>query len=271
MYISLARSTRVYFSRPPPFAPPAFHVQPTDLVKIRFQSEGRLLPGQKPRYSGVLNAYTTIIRTEGVLGLWTGFGPAVARNSLVNATELATYDTAKEVSHVSREPGCRAWLLASCLALTLFYLNNAAGRWSSPTPQCVIKVCCLSCPYLPPSLCAQFCLGSMGMKDDFTTHVTCGIASGAMATIIANPVDVVKTRVMASRNSASTSTLSSSNQVQYTGALDCFTKTLRNEGPTAFYKGVFPQFLRITGWNIIMFVTLERLKKLARGGQAPML
>ena len=108
----------------------------------------------------------------------------------------------------------------------------------------------------------------MGMKDDFTTHVTCGIASGATATIIANPVDVVKTRVMASRNSASTSTLSQSNQAQYTGALDCFTKTLRHEGPMAFYKGVLPQFLRITCWNIVMFVTLERLKKLARGGQA---
>ena len=71
-------------------------------MKIRFQSEGRLLPGQKPRYSGVLNAYSTIIRTEGVLGLWTGFGPAVARNSLVNATELATYDTAKEVGRCLR-------------------------------------------------------------------------------------------------------------------------------------------------------------------------
>jgi len=65
-------------------------------VKVRFQSEGRLAPGQAPRYSGVLNAYATIVRTEGVAGLWTGLGPNIARNSIINASELASYDTAKE-------------------------------------------------------------------------------------------------------------------------------------------------------------------------------
>jgi len=74
-------------------------LQPTDLVKVRFQSEGRLLPGQKPRYSGVLNAYSTIVRQEGLLGLWTGLGPAIARNSVINAVELVTYDTTKQVRH----------------------------------------------------------------------------------------------------------------------------------------------------------------------------
>jgi len=68
-------------------------------VKVRFQSEGRLLPGQKPRYSGVLNAYSTIVRQEGLLGLWTGLGPAIARNSVINAVELVTYDTTKQVRH----------------------------------------------------------------------------------------------------------------------------------------------------------------------------
>ena len=35
-------------------------------------------------------------REEGVAALWTGLAPNVARNALVNATELATYDTFKE-------------------------------------------------------------------------------------------------------------------------------------------------------------------------------
>ncbi len=112
------------------------------------------------------------------------------------------------------------------------------------------------------------------MKDDFRTHVLCGIAAGAAATIIANPVDVIKTRVMASRVLTSTGSTQPSasaggaSATNYTGAVDCIVQTLRNEGPTAFYKGVLPQFLRITGWNIVMFVTLERLKKMARGEQA---
>lgn len=84
---------------------PPMLVQPTDLVKIRFQSEGRLLPGQAPRYTGVLNAYASIVRQEGVLGLWTGLGPAIARNSLINASELVTYDVAKQVRGTNSRGG----------------------------------------------------------------------------------------------------------------------------------------------------------------------
>lgn len=80
-------------------------LQPTDLVKVRFQSEGKLQVGQQPRYSGVLNAYSTIVKQEGLKGLWTGLGPAVMRNSVINATELASYDTAKEVRELARTDG----------------------------------------------------------------------------------------------------------------------------------------------------------------------
>ena len=47
---------------------------------------------------------------------------------------------------------------------------------------------------------------------------------------------------------------------QYSGALDCVVKTLRNEGVRAFYQGVVPQFYRLTGWSVVMFVTFEQLK-----------
>jgi solute carrier family 25 (mitochondrial uncoupling protein), member 8/9 len=173
---------------------------PTDLVKVRFQSEGKLAPGQKPRYTGVINAYSTIVKQEGLLGLWTGLGPAIARNSIINATELVTYDTAKH------------WLL-------------------SP---------------------------AVGMKDGFLTHFSAAAMAGGMATLVGNPVDVVKTRVMAAAKGASTGVTP-----QYTGAFDCAIKTLKQEGPLAFYQGVGPQFFRITGWNIVMFVSLEQIKKQA--------
>jgi solute carrier family 25 uncoupling protein 8/9 len=37
-------------------------VNPTDLVKVRLQAEGKLPPGVPRRYSGALNAYSTIVR-----------------------------------------------------------------------------------------------------------------------------------------------------------------------------------------------------------------
>jgi len=83
-----------------------------------------------------------------------------------------------------------------------------------------------------------------------------------MATVIGNPVDVVKTRVMSARTVVPTSSVASA-APQYSGAIDCIVKTLRHEGPAAFYQGVVPQFFRITGWNIVMFVSFEQLKKFA--------
>ena len=49
------------------------------------------------RYKGTVHAFQDIIRTEGVRGLWKGWGPNVQRAYIVNAVELATYDQAKEV------------------------------------------------------------------------------------------------------------------------------------------------------------------------------
>ncbi|XP_019053252.1 PREDICTED: mitochondrial uncoupling protein 1-like isoform X2 [Nelumbo nucifera] len=69
---------------------------PTDLVKVRLQAEGKLSPGVPRRYFGALNAYSTIIRQEGLGALWTGLGPNIARNAIINAAELASYDQVKQ-------------------------------------------------------------------------------------------------------------------------------------------------------------------------------
>lgn len=52
--------------------------QPTDVVKVRFQAQvrGAEAEGVK-RYSGTMDAYRTIARTEGIRGLWKGRPNAV--------------------------------------------------------------------------------------------------------------------------------------------------------------------------------------------------
>lgn len=71
--------------------------QPTDVVKIRLQAQGNaVLNGAPKRYSGAMNAYQTIAKEEGVRGLWKGTMPNVARNSVVNASEVVAYDLIKE-------------------------------------------------------------------------------------------------------------------------------------------------------------------------------
>jgi hypothetical protein len=46
------------------------------------------------RYPSAFAAYGIIARSEGMAGLWTGVGPNIGRNALINAAELASYDQA---------------------------------------------------------------------------------------------------------------------------------------------------------------------------------
>nr|BAI49702.1 uncoupling protein a [Symplocarpus renifolius] len=161
---------------------------PTDLVKVRLQSEGKLPPGVPRRYSGALNAYSTIVKKEGLGALWTGLGPNIARNAIINAAELASYDQVK---------------------------------------QTILK--------LP------------GFSDNIFTHILAGLGAGFFAVCIGSPVDVMKSRMMG--DSA------------YKSTFDCFIKTLKNDGLLAFYKGFIPNFGRLGSWNVIMFLTLEQVKK----------
>ncbi|KAM3875105.1 dicarboxylate carrier UCP2-like [Diretmus argenteus] len=165
--------------------------QPTDVVKVRFQAQARLLEGSAmKRYNGTFDAYRTIARDEGIKGLWKGCLPNVTRNALVNCSELVTYDIIKE----------------------LILKHNL-------------------------------------MTDNMPCHFSAAFAAGFCTTLVASPVDVVKTRFM------------NSVPGQYSSASNCAITMLIKEGPTAFYKGFMPSFLRLGSWNIVMFVTYEQIKR----------
>jgi len=68
---------------------------PTEVVKIRIQGDMRN-PGAAPRYSGALNAYSTILKEETLKGFWVGCLPNVIRNSVINAAELSAYFQIKQ-------------------------------------------------------------------------------------------------------------------------------------------------------------------------------
>lgn len=65
---------------------------PTDLVKVRMQSEGKKPPGEPRKYRNAFHAYYKIAAEEGFFSLWRGVLPNVTRNAIINAAELASYD-----------------------------------------------------------------------------------------------------------------------------------------------------------------------------------
>ncbi|ESO12967.1 hypothetical protein HELRODRAFT_62433 [Helobdella robusta] len=161
--------------------------QPTDVVKVRMQAQrlGAI------RYSGCIDAYRTIARTEGVKGLWKGVLPNITRNAIVNAAELVSYDLIKEAI--------------------------LKRNW---------------------------------MSDNMPCHFVSAFGAGFCTTVIASPVDVVKTRWY--MNSA---------KGVYRGAFHCAAVMWKEGGPLAYYKGFMPSFLRLSTWNIAMFVTFEQFKR----------
>lgn len=82
------------------------------------------------------------------------------------------------------------------------------------------------------------------IPDSILLHFICGFMAGFVATIIASPADVVKTRLMSSPDS-------------YTGVVNAFTRMLKEEGPGAFYKGFVPNFFRLSLWSCTCFIAME--------------
>ncbi|KAG5059204.1 hypothetical protein AAZX31_01G023500 [Glycine max] len=95
------------------------------------------------------------------------------------------------------------------------------------------------------------------MRDGLGTHVTASFAAGFVAAVASNPIDVIKTRVMNMR-------VEPGEAPPYAGALDCALKTVRAEGPMALYKGFIPTISRQGPFTVVLFVTLEQVRKLLK-------
>ncbi|CDP01548.1 unnamed protein product [Coffea canephora] len=93
------------------------------------------------------------------------------------------------------------------------------------------------------------------MKDGLGTHVTASFAAGFVAAVASNPVDVIKTRVMNMK-------VEPGMAPPYSGAVDCAMKTIKAEGPLALYKGFVPTISRQGPFTVVLFVTLEQVRKL---------
>lgn len=68
---------------------------PADLALIRMQSDGLKPLAQRKNYKSVVDALTSISRSEGVAALWAGATPTVVRAMALNFGQLAFYSQAK--------------------------------------------------------------------------------------------------------------------------------------------------------------------------------
>jgi solute carrier family 25 oxoglutarate transporter 11 len=69
---------------------------PADLALIRMQSDGLKPLAERKNYKSVIDALSSIAKSEGVVALWAGAAPTVARAMALNFGQLAFFSEAKQ-------------------------------------------------------------------------------------------------------------------------------------------------------------------------------
>lgn len=263
---------------------------PLDTTKVRLQVQGELGGGQQSR--GVLGTFSSIVRNEGVGALYSGIVPGLQRQMAFSAIRIGAYEPVKQeyVERSGQTSGlglmgCRiaAGITTGTLAILVAQptdvvkvrmqaagsrgsykgvwdayktigqvegLKNGLYRGTMPNiaRNCIINV---AETVVYDAVKDGFISGGY-MKDGFSCHFASAVVAGVTATLVASPVDVVKTRYM------------NAERGRYSGAMHCATVTFKTEGAKAFYKGFSASCLRLVSWNVCLWLTFEQLKSVTR-------
>lgn len=135
-----------------------------------------------------LQAYSVIVRQEGIKALWTGTTPNILRNSVVNAAELATYD------QVGRQKpfwlkgwklgGGRQWAQVQD---SRFARQAISAPLTSRSATFAVSPSSPACPALfqmcPPALQIKQALmhPSFGFQDNVYCHLSASLCAGFIA------------------------------------------------------------------------------------------
>ncbi|XP_037120921.1 mitochondrial brown fat uncoupling protein 1 [Syngnathus acus] len=264
---------------------------PLDTAKVRLQIQGEKVAAAAAkdiRYRGVFGTITTMIRTEGPRALYNGLVAGLQRQVCFASVRIGLYDNVRDF-YTGGTPnasvlmrilaGCTTGAMAVSFAQPtdvvkvrfqaqmnldgvarrysgtmqaykhIFQNEGLRGLWKGTLPN-ITRNALVNCTELVTyDLIKEAILRHKLMSDNLPCHFVSAFGAGFVTTVIASPVDVVKTRYM------------NSPPGQYRSAINCAWTMMTKEGPTAFYKGFVPSFLRLGSWNVVMFVSFEQIKR----------
>jgi len=91
-------------------------------------------------------------------------------------------------------------------------------------------------------------LDSDYFDDNVLLHFLSSVVAGGVATVITQPVDVLKTRQMNAKPG------------EFNSIFHVFVQTAKM-GPSAFFKGIIPAFARLAPHTVLQFLILEQLRQ----------
>ncbi|OMO85210.1 Dicarboxylate carrier 2 [Corchorus capsularis] len=251
----------------------------------------------QPRVGPVSN-WCQIIQSEGVAALFSGVSATILRQTLYSTTRMGLYDilknkwTDKETGKLPLTSKIAAGLIAGGVGAAVgnpadvaMVRMQADGRlpidqrrnyksvvdalgqmtkqegvtslWRGSALTVNRAMIVTASQLATYDQVKEMILNKGVMNDGIGTHVTASFAAGFVAAVASNPIDVIKTRVMNMK-------VAPGEVPPYSGALDCALRTVKDEGPMALYKGFIPTISRQGPFTVVLFVTLEQVRKLLK-------
>lgn len=213
-------------------------------------------------YKGMVRTIIKIASEEGIGALYSGITAGIHRQMCFCGIRIGLYDHVKRFygddSH-GNKPKVLTKVLASCTTATSAVLlfqptevvkirfqavgqkskysgtfdaymtigrkEGIRGLWKGVSTN-VARLSLVNCTEIVVyDVIKSYILYKNWMDDHVPCHFVSAIAAGFITTIVASPVDVVKTRFM------------NSGPGQYNHPIHCAMKMLKENGPTGFYKG----------------------------------
>ncbi|KAG0379611.1 Mitochondrial dicarboxylate transporter [Mortierella sp. AD032] len=233
----------------------AFVSHPFDLAKVRLQTT------QGVSKQGMIGTMINVARHEGFFALYTGLSASLLRQGTYSTVRFGTYDLLKE--KFGPKDGSR--IPVSTMLLCGVLAGCIGGGFGNPAD--VVNIRMVNDGKLPKEQQRHYkhafdglfrilvsydgfkrqLLATPYFKDNLATHFASSLLAGLVATTVCAPLDVLKTRIMNSSGSNTSST-------------QMFFHIVKSEGPAALFKGWLPAFLRLGPHTIVTFIVLEQLK-----------
>ena len=259
---------------------------PIDFIKTRLQLHDT-------KVSRPFHAIKNVITQRGILGMYTGVGAGVLRHVPYTTTRVFLYERLTELSaQPSSSPSRKL-----SQSLMIAFISGGTGQLIA-SPFDLVKVRLVADAALPIEkrrysrgvldaftiICRQegfrgmwkgcgpavqraalVNLGELSTYDQVkkyivgsgisggdtpAAHVLSSLCSGFASSVISTPADVIKTKMMNQQGM----------NLQYRNSLDCLVKSFRQDGLQGLYRGFFPTWIRLGPWQLVFWVTYERLK-----------
>lgn len=258
----------------------AMCTHPFDTIKVRMQLAE---VGVKGVSVGMWGTGTRLIQQEGALALYRGLTASLLRQATYTTARFGFYLKLKEQFEKNGPMPLYQKFLASMLAGSggaifgspadvvlvrmqadgkkpvnervnyknafdgLYRIAKAEGIgawWNGCLPN-VYRAALMSAGQLASyDQSKQLLLKTPYFKDNTATHFTASLIAALVATILTNPFDVVKTRIMDHKKG--------DKGVAYKGSLDALVKISQSEGLRGLYKGFLPFFTRLGPQTVLV-------------------